>query len=385
MRFTKRMTAAAVGVTAAVAGSGTAAAVAVERDELERAGRDRPVVLNDSYISPLTETFGDVRVGRNVFVASNNIVRADPRRRICLGDETNLQDNVLMLALSGSSPSSYCGRRSTSTAERVSIAHQAEIRNSRIGNFTFIGFRARLRNVTVSDGAFVLHGATLSNVRIPRDRLVPVGAVIRTQREANALPRKAEANSEFQEEVLEVNKEFAEEYQDLYREEGFNGVTGAGPAPKTPFNRAGRSPRVGRGTTLEPFARLVGDVRLGAGGSVGRRTSIRADEGTPIVIGDNAEIEDRVTFHALSHTSLRIGDDLNTDDNVVFHGPLVVGNGLTIADDAVLFRANVGNDVTIGDSALVIGPADEPLNIPSGTQIPANAKITTQAQVDVLR
>ncbi len=385
MRFTKRMTAAAVGVTAAVAGGGSAAAFAVEREDLERAGSNRPVVLNDSFISPLTEAFGDVRVGRGVFVASNSTVRADPGRRVCIGDETNLQDNVLLLALSGPSRSSYCGPRSASTAERVSIAHQAEIRNSKIGNFTFIGFRARLRNVTVSDGAFVLHGATLTNVRIPRDRLVPVGAVIRTQREANALPRKADGNSEFQEEVLEVNKEFAEEYQDLYREEGFNGVTGAGPSPKTTFNPRGRSPRIGRGTTLEPFARLVGDVRLGAGGTVGRRTSIRADEGAPIVIGDNAEIEDRVTFHALKGTDLRIGDNLDTDDNVVFHGPLVVGNGLTIADDAVLFRANVGDDVTIGDSALIVGPADEPLNIPSGTQIPANAKITTQAQVDALR
>ena len=384
MRITRPMTAAAVGVTAAVAASATAA-FAVERDELERVGRDRPVVINDSFISPLTETFGDVRIGRNVFVVSNTIVRADPRRRICLGDETNLQDNVSMLALRGRTPRSYCGPRSTSTAERVSIAHQAEVRNSRIGNFTFIGFRARLRNVRLSDGAFVLHGATITNVRIPRDRIVPVGAVIRTQRQANALPRKTEASSEFQREVLEVNKEFAEEYQDLYREEGFDGVTGIGPAPKTPFNRAGRSPRVGRGTTIEPFARLVGDVRLGARSSVGRRTSIRADEGTPIVIGRNAEIEDRVTFHALKGTDLRIGDNLDTDDNVVFHGPLVVGDGLTIADDAVLFRANVGDDVTIGENALVVGPADEPLNIPSGTRIPANAKITTQAQVDALR
>ena len=184
--------------------------------------------------------------------------------------------------------------------------------------------------------------------------------------------------------MLEVNAEFAEKYQELYHEEGFNGVTGAGPAPKTTFNR-GRSPRIGRGTTLEPFARVVGDVRLGANGSVGRRTSIRADEGAPIIVGARAEIEDRVTFHALKGTSLRIGDGLDTDDNVVFHGPLTVGDDLTIADDAVLFRANVGDNVTIGDSALVIGPADAPLQIPSGTTIPADAIVTSQADIDALR
>ena len=384
MRLFKRKGAAAIGLAAAaVAVTGTPA-VAAELNEQRRVGKGRPVAVNNSFVSPLTEVFGDVRVGEGVFAASNSILRADPGRRVCLGDETNVQDNVLMLALRGRSPRSYCGARSTSTAERVSIAHQAEIRNSRIGNFTFVGFRARLRNTTLSDGAFVLHGARVTNVRIPRNRIVGVGEVVRTQRQANALPRKAEAAAEFQREVLEVNAEFAEKYQELYRDEGFNGVTGVGPAPKTTFNR-GRSPRIGRGTTLEPFARVVGDVRLGANGSIGRRTSIRADEGAPIVVGANADIEDRVTFHALKGTSLRIGDGLDTDDNVVFHGPLTVGDRLTIADDAVLFRADVGDDVTIGDSALVIGPADAPLTIPSATNIPANAIITSQEDIDALR
>ena len=50
----------------------------------------------------------------------------------------------------------------------------------------------------------------------------------------------------------------------------------------------------------------------------------------------------------------------------------------------MLFRANVGNDVTIGDSALVVGPADAPLTIPSGTTIPANAIITSHEDVDKL-
>ena len=385
MRSIRRKSMAAAGCAALAAVAVGAPAVAVEPEDQQRLGRERPVAVNDSFVSPLTEIFGDVRVGEDVFVASNSILRADPGRRVCLGEETNVQDNVLMLALRGRTPRSYCGRRSTSTAERVSIAHQAEIRNSRIGNFTFVGFRARLRNVVLSDGAFVLHGARISNVRIPRNRLVGIGEVVRTQRQANALPRKAEAAAEFQREVLEVNAEFAEKYQELYREEGFNAVTGAGPAPKTTFNPRGRSPRIGRGTTLEPFARLVGDVRLGARSAVGRRTSIRADEGAPIIIGARAEIEDRVTFHALKGTSLRIGDRLDTDDNVVFHGPLTVGDDLTIADDAVLFRANVGDGVTIGDSALVIGPADAPLTIPSGTTIPADAIITSQQDVDALR
>lgn len=385
MRLSRRVASTAAAITAAATSAGLApVAQAQDRSEQRRVGTDPTVRINDSFISPLTEVFGDVRVGHGVFVASNSILRADPNRRVCVGDESNVQDNVSLLALAGRAPVSYCGPRSASTAGRVSIAHQAEIRNSRIGEFTFVGFRARLRNVVLEDGAFVLHGATLVNVRIPRDRLVPVGAVIRNQRAANALPRKDDSHAEFQEEVLHVNEEFAENYQELHREQGHGGVVGAGPAPTTSFN-GGRRPRIGKGTDLATFARVVGDVRIGRDSEVGRRTSIRADEGAPIIIGANADIDERVTFHALKGTDIRIGQRLETEDNVVFHGPLEVGDRLKIADDAVLFRSDVGDGVTIGEGALVIGPGDKPLRIPSGTTVPANAKITTQAQVDALR
>ncbi|MDP9311478.1 MAG: hypothetical protein M3R24_11455 [Chloroflexota bacterium] len=338
------------------------------------------VVVNDSFISPLVELFGEVSVGHGVFVASNTIIRADPGTRVCIGSETNLQDNIIFAALrSRPSPESECGPRATSAAERVSIAHQASIRNTKIGNFTFVGFRADLENVVLEDGAFVLHGAVLRNVTIPKDRLVPIGAVITTQEQANALPSKEAAQSEFQEEVLEVNEEFAEHYPDLYEAGGVEAVTGVGPAPKTSFN-SGASPTLGTNVQLKEFARVVGDVRLGQNSVVGRRSSIRADEGSPIIIGDNAEIEDRVTFHALKGTSIRIGNNLDTDDNIVFHGPLEVGNNLVIEDDAILFRSTVGNNVTIRTGAIVVG-----VTLRDGVTVPNGAIITTQAQADQLK
>jgi carbonic anhydrase/acetyltransferase-like protein (isoleucine patch superfamily) len=183
--------------------------------------------------------------------------------------------------------------------------------------------------------------------------------------------------------VLEVNAEFAEHYAELYEEEGPLSVIGVSPAPRTSFN-PGHEPSIGRGVRREPFARIIGEVRLGDDSTVGRRTSIRADEGSPIVIGDDARIEDRVTFHALRGTSIRIGAELDTDDKVVFHGPLAVGDRLTIRDDAVLFRAEVGDGVTIGERAVIAGPADDPLEIPDGTTIPPGAVITAQADVDAL-
>lgn len=382
MRAAEGATASEVGVRTA-----PAAAAVAGTEPLTPSGRKLvsvsgpvKVVVNKSFMSPLTEVFGEVSVGESVFIASNTIVRADPDTRICIGSETNLQDNILFLALRGTaSPISACGTRASSTHERVSIAHQAVIINSVIGNFTFVGFRSRIENAVLEDGAFVLHGATVANVRIPKDRIVPIGAVIKTQKDADALPLKTDAHSKFQKDVLHVNHEFAEQYGAQYTEQGFDMVTGVSAAPKTSFNPKQVKPTLGANVTLSEFTRIVGDVRIGNNSSVGRRTSIRADEGTPIIIGENAQIDDRVTFHALEHTSLSIGKNLKTGHNVVFHGPLVAGDNLNIATNAILFRSTVGNNVTIGERAIVVD-----VTLRDGVKVPDDAIITSQDKADAL-
>ncbi len=341
------------------------------------------VVGNGSYLSPLIEIFGDVSVSSGVFIASNTILRADPGTRICIGRATNLQDNILLFALRNvpvpTVTDSPCSLRSSSLGERVSIAHQATIRNSHIGDFSFVGFGAFLENAVLEEGAFVLHGADVRNVRIAKGRIVPVGAVITRQEDADSLPLKTAAESSFQEDVLAVNKELASEYAALYEAGGYDIVTKVGPSPRTSFN-PGVWPTLAGNVTLREFARIVGDVRIGAGSVVGRRSSIRADEGAPIIIGESAVIRDRVTFHALKGTRIDIGNRLETEANIVFHGPLRVGDGLTVRDDAIVYDARIGNNVRIGTGAIVIG-----VTIRDGVSVPDGAIVRTQAQADALR
>ncbi|HXG70070.1 MAG TPA: hypothetical protein VNJ04_05585, partial [Gemmatimonadaceae bacterium] len=222
--------------------------------------RHSVVTDGGSYLSPLIEIFGDVAIGQRVFIASNTILRADPGTRICVGEATNLQDNILLLALRNSpvptALGTSCGLRASTLADSVSIAHQATIRNSRIGRFTFIGFRAFLENVVLEEGAFVLHGAVVRNVRIGRNRLVPVGAVISTQEQADALALKSAKESQFQLDVLGVNTELASEYSALYRAGGFDMVTKVSPSPRTSFN-PGLWPTLGANVQLLEFARVV--------------------------------------------------------------------------------------------------------------------------------
>lgn len=373
----------AVLLTSAPAASAHDAVGAVpspQKVRLVRAHPERPAA-NASFLSPLTEVFGDVAIGRHSFVASNTVLRADPGARVCLGNETNVQDNVSMLALrSGARRAgrTWCGGLSATAASRTSIAHQATIQNSAVGDFAFIGFRALVRNATVGSGSFVLHGAVVDGVRIPVNRVVPIGARITTQAQANALARVDADQIAFKQEVLEVNEEFAESYSDLYRRSGFDAVTGVSQQPPTSFNPRAVRPQI-RGVGLSTFTRVVGDVRIGAGSSLGRRTSVRADEGAPIIIGAGSVVEDRVTFHALKGTSIRIGARLRAEDNIVFHGPLTTGDDLVVRDDAILFRSVVGNRVELGERSIVVG-----VTLRDGAVVPAGAVVVTQAAADAL-
>ena len=157
-----------------------------------------------------------------------------------------------------------------------------------------------------------------------------------------------------------------------------------GPNPETSFNPEQVEPQIGE------FVRIVGDARVGENSQIGQRTAIRADEGTPIIVGERANIDDRVTFHALKGTDIRIGDDLTAGHDVVLHGPLEMGDGISVEDDAVVFRVVVEDAVEIGEGALVVGPAPEeeggelPLRIPEGTNIPAGAVITSTEDLEAL-
>jgi len=340
----------------------------------QRVAEDR-VVYGTSFVNPLVEISGAVYIGQKSFVAGNTVLNADRGRSIEIGNQTNAQDNVSVKVL----------KRETTVDDETSLAHQAIVEDSEIGDFVFVGFNARVENSTLKDGAFVLHGARVENVTVPENALVGVGQVVDEQSEADALPTAEEGTEEFRREVLEVNKEFAEGYIELYREEGEEALTGIGPNPETSFNPKEIEPEVPKDLAVGRFVRIVGDVRIGENSEVGRRSAIRADEGGPIVIGENADIGKRVTFHALKGTELKVGERLTAGDDAVLHGPLEVGDNLRVGERGVVFRCNVGDDVTVGEGAIIAGPAGKggvpELEIPDGTKIPDGAVITDQKEL----
>ena len=333
-------------------------------------GQRREMVVNDSYISPLVELYGDVEIGRRCFVASNTVLFAEDGLRVSLGNENNCQDNAYLMARTAN----------LAFGDMVSIAHQAAIENSVVGDFTFFGFRSRTRNCEVGEGSMIMHNTIVENVVIPPNRITPSGVRITSQAEADALPEVTEANDDFKRGVQDVNIAFAESYIALAAKLGRAAMDGVGPNPVTDFTPASIDPQLGDGVVLAELVRIVGDVRLGDGSTVGERTAIRADEGTPIIIGRRARIRSRVTFHALEHTSITIGDHAQIGDANVIHGPLVVGNNFVAEDDCVVFLATIEDNVTVRNGATVAGE----VVLREGTIVPEGAVVTTQEEADAL-
>jgi len=164
-------------------------------------------------------------------------------------------------------------------------------------------------------------------------------------------------------------------------------VVEVGPNPKTSWNSRQVEPEIGENVELQAFSRVTGDVEIGENSSVGRRTALRADEGDPISVGPGAAIDDRVTMHATRGSKVEIGKFLVASDDSVLHGPLEMGKRDFVGENAVVFRAQVGDDVQIGEGAIIAGPADNGslLEIPDGTLVPADAVVTSEKDVRALK
>ena len=327
-------------------------------------------VGNGSFINPLVEIHGRIEVGRDCYVKGNVILFAGPDLRITLGNENYVQDNVYLLAIN----------RDVQMENRVSVAHQAVIQDSRVGEFAYFGYRTRVENAVIEDGAMIMHGAVVRDVRIPPDALVPIGARITTQDEADALSRLEVEDGNVKRESQAVNQELRRSALDLYERRGREAFIGIGPSLLTSWSPEQVMPRLAEGVEVREFARIVGDVRIGRDSFIGQRSSIRADQGTPIIIGRDARIRTRVTFHSIVGSPLEIGANARIGDGSVVHGPLTVGDDFVALDNAVVFGPTIGNDVRVGEGALVIGDFE----IPDGARIPSGAVITSQDEVDDL-
>src|SRR3712207_4975746 len=147
--------------------------------QLTNIGRPAEVVYNESsYVSPLTEIFGEVFIGRENFVGPSSVIRAAPGHRVQLGNEATVQDNIIVRALN----------ESVVIGDQSNLGHHAIVRDSKIGDSVYIGYNAEVSDSQVGNGALIYHGARVKGVEIPDNSYVAAGEVVGDQAAADALP-----------------------------------------------------------------------------------------------------------------------------------------------------------------------------------------------------
>jgi len=158
--------------------------------------------------------------------------------------------------------------------------------------------------------------------------------------------------------------------------------------PITHFTPVSYKPQIASQAVVQPNASVIGAVILSDGVLVSPFASIRGDEGTPIFIGKNSNVQDGVVIHGLEHQfvenkglgySVHIGENVSLAHQSQVHGPAKIGDNTFVGMQAFVFKAEVGENVVIEPAAKVMN-----VKIASNRYVPAGEVIKTQEQADKL-
>jgi carbonic anhydrase len=183
-----------------------------------------PVIGSGSFVHPLAAVIGNAILGNNVMVAPTACVRGDEGQPLYIGNETNVQDGVVIHALEteldgkpveknlmevdGKKYAVYVGNR-------VSLAHQAQIHGPAVVmDDTFVGMKVLVFKSLIGKNCVIEPGVILMGVKVADGRYVPAGSVVRTQIEADNLPviMPDYPLKDMNKGVLHVNKALAKGY-----------------------------------------------------------------------------------------------------------------------------------------------------------------------------
>jgi len=167
-----------------------------------------PRIHETAFVHSFSNIIGDVEISPNVIVAPGSSVRADEGTPFYIGENTNIQDGVVIHGLEqgrvlGDNKKEY----SVWIGKNSCITHMALIHGPcYIGDNCFIGFRSTVFNARVGNDCIVMMHALIQDVEIPPGKYVPSGAVIISQQQADRLPDVNPQDKEFAHHVVGVNQ-----------------------------------------------------------------------------------------------------------------------------------------------------------------------------------
>ena len=169
------------------------------------------------------------------------------------------------------------------------------------------------------------------------------------------------------------------------------------PSLVTPLTPRTAVPVVPATAYVDPFAVLLGDVRLGEDVFIAPFVSIRADEGEPIAIGAESNVQDGAVIHGLPTAasgepvaanrytvegatySVYLAERVSIEHQAQIHGPVWIEADVWVGMQALVARSRIGAGSVIEPRAAVLGVSIEP-----GRFVPAGVIVSRQDIADRL-
>jgi carbonic anhydrase/acetyltransferase-like protein (isoleucine patch superfamily) len=165
----------------------------------------------------------------------------------------------------------------------------------------------------------------------------------------------------------------------------------------TDFSPEPSAPRLDPTVFLDPLASVIGAVEIGHRVYIAPFASLRGDEGQPIHLGNETNVQDGVVIHALetivdgvgqlqntvevdgARYAVYIGNRVSLAHQSQVHGPAWIEDGVFVGMKSLVFKAHIGRGVVIEPTANVIG-----VTVPAGRYVKAGTTVTDQATADAL-
>ncbi len=171
-----------------------------------------------------------------------------------------------------------------------------------------------------------------------------------------------------------------------------------GASPITPWGKEMVQPDIDFSAYVHPQASVIGDVYIGRNVMVSPQAAVRGDEGAPIHIGNDSNVQDGVAIHALETRdeegkpveknlvevgdkkyAVYIGDRVSLAHQSQVHGPASIGDDTFVGMQAFVFKSKVGNNVVLEPGAKIVG-----VTIPDGRYVPLGMIVNNQSVADAL-
>jgi carbonic anhydrase len=151
-------------------------------------------------------------------------------------------------------------------------------------------------------------------------------------------------------------------------------------------NPVGDWPKIDPTAFVDPSAQIMGNVIIGARVYVGPLSVIRADEVDdhgkvqPVIIGEDACIQDGVVIHGRSGSEVSIGARSNISHGVIVHGPATIKSDCFVAIRAVVYDSILEESVWVGVGSVIMRTT-----IAANTWVPAGAIIRSDQETKQFR